>query len=564
MKNEFIQKPCLINSSQGFSVLYNSKYLYSKYNPEKSILQTISSTNILPGTLILCYSPILPYGIIELIQKIPENCLLLGVDFDKNLFNFTQDLIQNGPLEIKTNWQKILDSKKFSFISINEAYDLPVIENKKNYILQNGFIFPSAGTFKRVLSINFSNGIQFHQELYSELKNACTKAMMTFWSNRVTLLKFGHNYSKNFFNNLKLYPKTTPIENYFSTIKKSIILFGAGQSLNEGIDKIKNSRQDFFILCADTALQPLLQNNITPDGVFIEEAQNVITKAFIGTISSKTQIFAGLSSISTLFHNFEPKQISFFTTLYSDTDFLHNLQENNLIPPVNEPFGSVGLTTVYYALKFRYNDSVPIFIYGLDFSYSIGITHGKGTMAHFSRLFSTNRLIPLQNYNSAFSGETYCVNDKNNNKIITTRILSNYSNLFCALFSNHKNIFDSGNSGLNLSIPRKSPIKSQMIEIKTNNQFITQHKKEKIDEYFNNEIKQLTKLKNILTGDDKELKTLNSDKIENYIKTNISNILEKREYLYLHFPDGWKFSTDIGFLKRVRFEIDVFLKIFNS
>lgn len=564
MEHELNQKPCLINSSQGFSVLYNSKYLYSKYNPEKSIQQTISSLNILPGTLILCFSPVLPYGLFELIKILPENCLLLGIEFNTNLYDFSQDLLQNGPLEIKTKWQDVNNSNLFSFLSINEIYDLPIILNKKHYTLQNGFELPVAGTFKRVLCINFSNGIQFHTQLYSELQNACTKALMTFWSNRVTLLKFGHNYSKNFFTNLKLYPKTTPIENYFSSITKSIVVFGAGQSLNEGIQRIKDSRKDYFILCADTALQPLLQSNITPDGVFIEEAQNIITKAFIGTIRSKTQIFAGLSSTSTLFHNFPPEQISFFTTLYSDADFLYDLQQNNLLPPTNNPFGSVGLTTVHYALRFRYDDSIPIFLYGLDFSYSVGTTHAKGTMAHFTRLISTNRFTPLQNYNSAFIGETYFVNDKNNNKIVTTRILNNYSILFSSLFSNNKNLYDSGNSGLILSIPRKNPKKSPEKEmiIKKENQ--NQLKQEKIKEYFNNEINQLTKLKNILTHQDTELTKLTPDKVDEYITENITNIIKNREYLYLHFPDGWNYSTDIGFIKRVRFEINLFLKIFNS
>lgn len=39
------------------------------------------------------------------------------------------------------------------------------------------------------------------------------------------------------------------------------------------------------------------------------------------------------------------------------------------------------------------------------------------------------------------------------------------------------------------------------------------------------------------------------------------NLLEQHEYLYLHFPDGYKKpNLSQSFLKRIRAEIDFFLK----
>jgi hypothetical protein len=44
----------------------------------------------------------------------------------------------------------------------------------------------------------------------------------------------------------------------------------------------------------------------------------------------------------------------------------------------------------------------------------------------------------------------------------------------------------------------------------------------------------------------------------------VYNLLREHEYLYLHFPDGWDVgperARDTAFLKRVRGEIDSFLK----
>ena len=556
MENIINQKPCLVNTAQGFSVSYQNKFLYSKYAPSKAILQTVSTLNLLPGTVILCLSPVLPYGLLELAQRLPENCIMLGVEVDSNL----RDFINGSQTQSTQNWQQLNNTGKFTFLSKEEIYNLPVILNKKKYVTENGFSFPPAGTFRRVLCINCSAGVQFNAPFYSQLEQACTNAIMTFWSNRVTLTKFGHNYSKNFFKNLGLLPQTTPIENYFNSVCKSIIVFGAGQSIDKGIEQLKGKEKDYFILCADTALQPLLQNGITPDGVFIEEAQQIITKAFIGTLKSGTHIFAGLSSIPTLAHTFALKDISFFTTLYTDANFIHNLQDSNLLPPTNNPFGSVGLTAVYYALKFRKNDEVPVFVYGLDFSFTAGITHGKGTPAHTNRLLSTNRLYPVQNYGSAFSSATKMADDKNGSKTFTTHILSSYANTFNSLFQDEKNLFDSADSGLPLLIPQKKPDKTDC-DIIQNLSFScptreSQKNKTELLQYFKQETAALTELRSILTGETKLPEAERNNRI--------IELLKDREYLYLHFPDGWKVSTDIAFLKRVRAEIEVFIKIFGS
>ena len=44
-------------------------------------------------------------------------------------------------------------------------------------------------------------------------------------------------------------------------------------------------------------------------------------------------------------------------------------------------------------------------------------------------------------------------------------------------------------------------------------------------------------------------------------KEKITQLVQDREYLYLHFPDGHKFAYTQSFLNRVRIEIDYYLKI---
>ena len=91
MANIAQEKPCLVSTTQGFSVSYKDKLLYSKYNPSKAIVNIIEQLNILPGSLILACSPLLDYGIEELLNKLPDNSLILAVEIDDNLRTFAKE-----------------------------------------------------------------------------------------------------------------------------------------------------------------------------------------------------------------------------------------------------------------------------------------------------------------------------------------------------------------------------------------------------------------------------------------------------------------------------------------
>ena len=100
-------KPCLVQTAQGFTVSYKEKLLYSKYNPSKAILQSIQKLEILPQTVILCVSPVLPYGLKELNQKLPQDSVMLACEYDSKLYDF---ILQNN----KKDFEEL---KNFSFLS---------------------------------------------------------------------------------------------------------------------------------------------------------------------------------------------------------------------------------------------------------------------------------------------------------------------------------------------------------------------------------------------------------------------------------------------------------------
>ncbi len=540
MEEKLYTKPCAvqkIETSQGFSVSYNEHLLYSKYNPRKNIISAVENLQLLPGTIILCCSPLLGYGIEELLQKLPENSLIVFCEAEQALYDFT---ITEKSLEFSDD--RILNCPP------EKLNDLPL----KLYDLA------ATGFYKRVIRLDMSAGTQFNKNYYNKLFSACSDSVMTFWKNRITLTKFGRRYSKNLFTNLHYLAESRPVTDFIGTVNKPILVFGAGESTQNLINELLHSSNNdadwfksFFILCADTAMQPLLKNGIHPDGVFIEEAQSVITKAFIG-VPDDIQIFAGLSSIPTIAHKTKRKNISYFFTEYTKASFIDSLKTKSFMPPSNMPFGSVGLTAVYYALKFRKDEAIPVFVTGLDFSYSTGVTHTKGALAHIIRLITGNKLNSIANYNAAYGTGTEKISDKTGKTFITTPALKNYAMMFNNFFNDAKNLYDSGECGIPLIIPRKLPEITETKELHINESSLSHNQKDEIQEYLSNEKKELEYFRDLLTGKTE----LTGDTLLEEIKKTA----EPREYLYLHFADGWKFSTSQSFLNRIRTEIDFFLK----
>lgn len=541
------QKPCFVQTSQGFSVSYNNQLLYSKYNPSKVIVQTIQNLQILPGTIFLCISPVLGYGLEELLAKLPENCLVFLIEADSALLDFAKSSI---------NCEKY--KQKVKFVMPNDLNNLPLTI----------YNLAHSGKYKRVKRIDFSAGVKFFASFYDELTSACTNSIMTYWKNRVTLSKFGRRYSYNFFSNLSILSQTVPISDYFQKISKPILIFGAGQSIDSFLQKADFNFNDFFTICVDTALQPLLVRKIIPDAVFLEEAQSVILKAFLGFSSHfKTHVFAGLSSIPYLKNFVSPSKISFFTTEFTKANFLSRFSQFSFLPPLNNPFGSVGLTAFYYALKLRADDSVPIFISGLDFSFSNGFTHAKNTLAYTTRILNHNRLNCIENFNASFGQNSIKIYDKKGKIFYTSIVLKSYADLFISLFSDKKNVFDAGECGINLNLPCINITEMQKIclqfqEKKFYNQYdslkihfssFTANQKNELKSALENERNELLELKKLLS----EECGLSKEELQK----KITEIAIQKDYLFLHFPDGHQFVYEQSFLNRIRNEIDFFLKV---
>ncbi|MDE5614347.1 MAG: hypothetical protein K2I74_06840, partial [Treponemataceae bacterium] len=181
----------------------------------------------------------------------------------------------------------------------------------------------------------------------------------------------------------------------------------------------------------------------------------------------------------------------------------------------------------------------------------------RGAPAHTARLIAANRLMPAANYDAAFRPGARFVPGKNG-IVCTDKALSGYAQQFAGFFGSAENLFDLGKSGLPLGITRADaiadapPVASPWKKSETTYATSMQ---QTVDAFFTQEHAALERLKALL---------MHGERVKSpdmTVREEIAQLLARREYLYLHFPDGYQCTVDdLSFLKRVRSEIDFFLK----
>ena len=423
MSSSDLSKPCLLECRQGLSVLksvtYRGKALYSKYAPDKAVKALVEKQTLLDSSVFLLESPALWYGAKELLEKISDTSIMCAFEADRELFAFSKDILKEKDFADKIHF--------FSPDSLDafDAFLRKEVEEK---------------SLKRIIPLDFSAGVNFERPLYQKVNLACQEIVERFWKNRITLQKFGRLYSKNFFLNLPKLIYSDELKNLAGSVKKNIILFGAGESLEKIFsfekkdDLIKKINSDFFVIAVDAALPALFDMGIKVDAAVLMEGQAAITKAFIGSKNKIPFLIQDMCSRPDIAALINARPLLYLSK-YAKASFLESAVEELSFTSIFPPLGSVGLMALEAALLLK-ESSKKIFIFGLDFSYSLGKTHANGCPAHKNQLLKTNRLCPLENYDASFS--SLCINDKGENKIYTNQALLSYAKLSASYGKNEK------------------------------------------------------------------------------------------------------------------------------
>ena len=537
------------------ALIKNGKTIVSGIDPALRACKTADAFLIKDRTLYFCPSPVYGYGLSALLSRIEKEApssAVLCVESDSELYelcraNIDPSLSMNKKLHITNICE---GGKLFSLVC-----DIWGVR-----------------TFRRVETIRFTGGWQLSPELYDSLFDHLRREIATDWSNALTLTKLGRLYIRNAVRNLAVLPRFSSISN-LSYGCKPVLVLGAGPSLDETLDALSRNftevNRSFKIVCVDTCLGALKERNITPDLAVILESQHWNLRDFIGCRGWNVPAAADLSSL--------PSSVSMlgedgylFMTPWTNLRIFNRLKENNFLPAVIQPLGSVGLTAVEIA---RSLTAGSIICAGLDFSFTADMYHCKGAPGYRTKLNTQNRFKRILN-TIAYDDHSYSVSCKSGFPVFSSPVMRNYLNLFKQEFAGDSRLYDIEGSGLSLGVKTLSVNEMiKMLKSDTEEFPYGQAEGEKECEFNNNsfnnpcinsrlisflqaELKRLLELRCFLTGE------------EEADKERFNVLVKECDYLWAHFPDyaGGRAPDikDISFLNRFRAELDPMIKLIEQ
>ena len=502
--------PQLVETGRGYSVTFKERHLYSLKNPCQNILRSIEQIDIQQNTLVFIPSPLLFYGMDELLLKIGNDCHMLCVECNEELMAFS---VKHCP-------SQYLEENRITFVrttSIQKIVD--VVERQ------------GVWRFRRVLLIRISGAYSLFRETYDNIFKALDLHIQQYWQNRMTLMYMGKLWIRNVLQNLISLPDCSSLNQI--NVDRSMLVVGAGESLEYSLPLIEKYRKELFILCVDTAFPVLISCSIIPDMILAVEAQFSNYLDFLQAKKLNIPVLCDLSSNPTVMRFFKkPKYL--FISRFSNTRFFDRMKLQSILPVSIPPLGSVGVVAVYFALKLT---TGPIFLTGLDFSFVRGKPHSRGAPSHTLSISGSSRINSLGWYKYSLSRPLIDIKGKNGKSRSTDVVLYNYSQTLAAMIRDEKRVFDLSQDGLAIGAPLVADESKFSDLLKTKpakpkKPFDGPHSNGKIAvlEFIASEIDLIKKLNRIA---DMYLGNPLNESTKNALKA----ILDDLDYLFIHFPD---------------------------
>jgi len=534
----------------------------SKIDPVAQAERLTAGIDLKENSLYICPSPLYGYGLPLLLEKLPANSAILCIEADEKLFELSKKSIGAdaellGALPIAN--QKERKTKAISFVQAKTAEKICALVRE----------VWGERVFRRVEKIRLTGGWQLYPELYDDMESALRREIAVEWSNAMTLIRLGRLYSKNLISNLAcLACSYTDAPDWSSS---GILALGAGLSLDPILRELSGlyggkipepEKRRFKIICVDTCLPSLADWGVLPDLVVLLESQHWNLRCLIGLQGREIDSAIDLSALPASTRALKGER-HFFATVWTDLAFLSRLKDGGLLPKTFPPMGSVGLSAVALALEIS---SGPVIAGGIDFSFSMDASHARSTPRRRDLENRQTRFRSLIDTDAGLNDGTFTAVSKTGVKVRSNPAMRKYRDLFEQEFGGNPRLLDIAGPGLPLGVKTISAPEAFAILNGAGDISITRKpaptggkklQASDIIAFAKREAAALEEIKKMLSG----AVAAEPEKLE--------ALLDAADYLWAHFPEcagaGRKRPpvTDLSFLKRVRAEIDPFLKLWE-
>jgi hypothetical protein len=549
------ETPRRVVARKGFSVSYKGKTLLSTRDPVALAESAVAAVPKLRGpTLYFCPSPLYGYGLRLLLESISADSAVLCVEADQNLLDLSSETIDSS----------ILANPRFLLARTADGAALAMLVRKTW----------GSRRFRRVEQLRLGGGWQLSPALYDALADILRREIALDWGNAMTLTKLGRRYTWNALQNLALVPRSPPLAALGFGAAPALVL-GAGPSLDSFLDGLTERFGDlsgdgagrlFKIICVDTVLSSLYARRIKPDLAVALESQHWNLRDFIGLGGWEIPVAMDLSAQRATAEMLGGHPRLFFTP-WTRLRFFSRLKAAGLLPEEFPPLGSVGLSAVAIACRLT---AGPVIVAGIDFSFTLDLTHTRSAPAHLDKLRRQTRFLSPIDPEGAFRKGCCAALSKTGERVRSNHAMKNYRDLFQREFAAPgARIRDVAGSGLSLGLATLSLEAACAVlagaSLNTgsgdNGAAATAaagNTTQPLSAFAEAELAGLKRLRGILAGE-----------IAGGAG-QLGALLDCHDYLWAHFPDcagadGRRpETTDPGFLKRVRAEIDPVITIFEG
>lgn len=227
-------------------------------------------------------------------------------------------------------------------------------------------------------------------------------------------------------------PSITVLKDIF--ISKTVLIVGAGPSLNKSIDIIQQHRSKFIIISIGRAFKALLLSNIIPDFVITIDIWSTPTQ-----IESSQEIKSKINLIlqPSIDINFFKEKTNLTFIYYPSPDYISEWLANKKQAQTLTQAGSVSLCAFYTALEFG---AQTIILIGQDLAYSEGNIYASHT--------SVEEIKYIENDNNELS---FYLEKEGSNEILNKGKLLSKNDYVKSLVNYHKDFIKvAGQKGENL------------------------------------------------------------------------------------------------------------------
>lgn len=293
----------------------------------------------------------------------------------------------------------------------------------KNYLNDDKLEF----VVSPILSIFYKDDFEkFSEILYSKLKSKIVDIN--------TIKVLAKRWAYNVLRFVSLNKKYYSIEDFkWKFTGKNALILGAGPSLKDNIENIKNNRDKFVIFAVNKTLETLEKNNIVPDFAVFADAQGIKTNYHLSEeFTSKLNIIADWKA-ETSIADFKSNN---FIVYFSDNELFIKKYARDLDIQL---FPAEQTTTILSLICANYMDFEKIYFCGLDLAFKDNEPYSSDEQNNLN--FIDNNTAIINNYQKhivdvmSITGEMvktredYSVFIKNLETIIKTRGLKNLYNI---------------------------------------------------------------------------------------------------------------------------------------